>query len=79
MPSKGSEKKGEESNAGNTATETKNPVPGGFNEETFQLKATNGRKFPTNIVSRILFHDATKRLLTHFLLHLLVVPFLTCA
>lgn len=67
MPNKNKvpEKEGD-SSSGTAVTETKNPVPGGFNEETFQLKATNGRKFPTNIISRILFHDATKRLSTTF-------------
>ena len=43
--------------------EEENPVPGGFNEETFQLKATKGRPFPTNWLKRILFLDTTKRLL----------------
>ena len=62
MPDKKTDKKGKESSANDGVSETKDPVPGGFNDETFQLKATNGRKFPTNIVSRVLFHDATKRL-----------------
>lgn len=61
MPKKSKSKDAQEQDAP-ASSEPAPTVPEGFNEETFQVKATKGRKFPTNFFSRILFHDATKRL-----------------